>query len=404
MAIFSVIKYDGDPDVFAWKYPDTELGTWTQLIVNESQQAILFKGGQALDVFEAGRHTLETKNIPFLEKLINIPFGGDSPFSAEVWFVNKVFNLDVKWGTPTPIQILDSKYNVMLPVRSHGVFGMRIGDPKKFLVKLVGTLPAFRTSDIQNYFRGLYVSRVKDAISTYILEQGTSVLEVNMYLDELSEYLHENIADVMQDYGVELVNFYVSDISVFEGDPAVISLRDALSRKAEMDVVGFNYTQQRSFDTLESAASNPGSMTGDVMGAGMGMGMGFGLGAGMGGAFSGLAQNLNFQNSQGGTPHDARPSSEIQAGCANSAEPALISCPKCQSPVAQDQRFCQACGFELPKPTKSASRFCHMCGEPLLPNARFCASCGVSVGPGASSVSTQEDSQDELEQDESGKQ
>ena len=86
MAIVSVVKYDGNPDVFAWKYPDSELGTWTQLIVNESQQAILFKGGQALDVFEAGRHTLSTNNIPFLETIINLPFGGQSPFSAEVWF------------------------------------------------------------------------------------------------------------------------------------------------------------------------------------------------------------------------------------------------------------------------------------------------------------------------------
>ena len=100
MAIVSVVKYDGNPDVFAWKYPDSELGTWTQLIVNESQQAILFKGGQALDVFEAGRHTLSTNNIPFLETIINLPFGGQSPFSAEVWFVSKQFNLDVKWGTP----------------------------------------------------------------------------------------------------------------------------------------------------------------------------------------------------------------------------------------------------------------------------------------------------------------
>lgn len=82
MAIVSVVKYDGNPDVFAWKYPDSELGTWTQLIVNESQQAILFKGGQALDVFEAGRHTLSTNNIPFLETIINLPFGGQSPFSA----------------------------------------------------------------------------------------------------------------------------------------------------------------------------------------------------------------------------------------------------------------------------------------------------------------------------------
>ena len=143
MAIVSVVKYDGNPDVFAWKYPDSELGTWTQLIVNESQQAILFKGGQALDVFEAGRHTLSTNNIPFLETIINLPFGGQSPFSAEVWFVSKQFNLDVKWGTPSPIQIQDPVFGVFVPVRSHGVFGIQIDDAKRFLVKLVGTLPSF---------------------------------------------------------------------------------------------------------------------------------------------------------------------------------------------------------------------------------------------------------------------
>ena len=110
MAIVDVVKYNGGPDVFAWKYPNSELGTWTQLIVNESQEAILLKGGQICDVFGAGRHTLETANIPILNKLINLPFGGRSPFSAEVWYINKVFSLDVKWGTSSPIQLQDPKY------------------------------------------------------------------------------------------------------------------------------------------------------------------------------------------------------------------------------------------------------------------------------------------------------
>ena len=84
MAIVEVVKYNGKPDVFAWKYPSEELGTWTQLIVNESQEAVLFKGGKALDVFTSGRHTLDTANIPLLNKVVNLPFGGRSPFTAEV--------------------------------------------------------------------------------------------------------------------------------------------------------------------------------------------------------------------------------------------------------------------------------------------------------------------------------
>lgn len=357
MALVSVVKYDGDPDVFAWKYPDDELGTWTQLVVNQSQQAILFKDGKALNVFEAGRHTLDTYNIPILEKIISLPFGGESPFKAEIWFVNKVFNLDVKWGTPSPIQIQDSQYNVFLPVRTNGVFGIRIDDPKMFLVKLVGTLPAFRKADIAEYFRGLYISRVKDAVSTYILEQEIGVLEVNMYLDELSSFLHEQITPVMAEYGISLVNFYVNDISVPEDDPSVVALRTSLSRKAEMDIIGFNYVQERSFDTLEGAATNPGSMAAPIMSAGMGMGMGFGMGSGMGAAFSSLAENLSFDT------------------------PAGHSCPQCQARIPSGHRFCGQCGreiFEAPMPT--AAGFCGMCGSPLPESCRFCSQCGQRVG------------------------
>lgn len=169
MAIVEVVKYDGSPDVFAWKYPSEELGTWTQLIVNESQEAVLVKSGKVFDVFGSGRHTLETANIPFLNKIINLPFGGRSPFTAEVWYINKGYNLDIKWGTPTPIQIQDPKYSIFAPVRSNGAFGIHIEDSKKFLIKLVTTMPTFDTAAVTKYFRSLYVTKVKDAISTYLV-------------------------------------------------------------------------------------------------------------------------------------------------------------------------------------------------------------------------------------------
>ena len=161
MAIVDVVKYNGGPDVLAWKYPSEELGTWTQLIVNESQEAILFKGGKALDVFESGRHTLSTANIPVLNKIVNLPFGGRSPFTAEVWYINKLFSLDIKWGTATPIQIQDPKYGVFVPIRSNGMFGVQIEDSKKFLVKLVGTMGSFDKNTLVKYFRGLYITKAK---------------------------------------------------------------------------------------------------------------------------------------------------------------------------------------------------------------------------------------------------
>ena len=279
MAVVDVIKYNGGPDVFAWKYPSDELGTWSQLIVNESQEAILFRGGKALDVFQSGRHTLDTPNIPMLNSIINLPFGGRSPFTAEIWFVNKIHNLDIKWGTPTPIQIQDPKYGIFAPVRSNGSFGIQIEDSKKFIIKLVGTLPSFDKSAITKYFRSLYVTKVKDSISEYFVHKKISILEINAYIDEISSEMKEKIEPVLKEYGISLVNFYVNDISVPEDDPAVAKLKEALAKRAEMNIIGYDYNQERSFDTLEGAAKNTSSMSTPFMGAGMGMGMGMGMGS-----------------------------------------------------------------------------------------------------------------------------
>lgn len=166
-----------------------------------------------------------------------------------------------------------------------------------FLVKLVGTLPSFTKNDIMRYFRGVYVARVKDAISTYIIERKIGILEINRYLDELSDYLQERIEPVMAEYGISLTNFFVNDISVPEDDPAVVTLKQALAKRAEMELLGYTYVQERSFDTLEGAATNPGSTASDLMGAGLGLGMGIGMGGGVGGAFADAARNLNVSGS-----------------------------------------------------------------------------------------------------------
>ncbi len=273
MAIADVIKYNGNPGLLAWKFPGEELGTWTQLIVNESQEAVLFKDGRALDLFGAGRHTLETQNIPILNKIINLPFGGRSPFAAEVWYVNMLSTLDVKWGTPSPIQMQDARYGIFVPVRANGLFGIRVEDARKFLIKLVGTMPAFDRNMLMNHFRGLCVTKVKDVLSSYLLKKQISVLEINAYIDELSGYMKERIEPDMAEYGIRLINFYVNEISVPEEDPSVRKLKDALAKKAEMDIIGFDYRQERSFNALEGAASNPGSAGALFMGAGIGTGM-----------------------------------------------------------------------------------------------------------------------------------
>lgn len=231
MAIIEVVKYDGPAGVFAWKYPNQELGTWTQLIVNESQEAILFKGGEALDSFTAGRHTLSTANIPILSNVVNLPFGGKSPFTAEVWFVNKMNSMNVKWGTSSPLQLQDPKYQIMISVRAFGQFGVKIEDPRKFLLKLVGTLPLFDQDTMVSYFRGLLMSNINELISSYLVHKKISILEINAYVVEISKHIQGRLASSFLDSGIELNNFFIDSINIPDNDPAILRLKEALAKK-----------------------------------------------------------------------------------------------------------------------------------------------------------------------------
>lgn len=349
MAVVDVVKYNGGHDVFAWKFPKEDLSTWTQLIVNETQEAILFKEGKALDVFGAGRHVLDTQNIPILSGILKLPFGKKSPFTAEIWFVNKTYSLDVKWGTPTPIQLADKKYDVMIPIRAHGQFGIQIADTKKFLLKLVGTTSEFDKDTLQRFFRGIYVTKVKDSITSYLVKHSISVMEINAYLDELSSFMLERIAPFFDDYGIELVNFFVNGISIPEDDPAVVKINGALAKKAEMNIIGYDYKTERTFDTLESASSNPGS-AGDAMGGGMGIGMGVAMGQSMGNMFGDLGNVLSVKETE------------------------AVACEKCGSAIGENMRFCPGCGTEA-KQLKQAERLCS-CGASVSSEFKFCPSCG----------------------------
>ena len=167
MAIIDLVKWNGNPSILAWRFPSDQLSTWTQLIVNETQEAYVVKEGVYQGPFGPGRHTLDTENIPLLTSLMGLPFGGKSPFTAEVWFVNRATNLDIKWGTPDPIQLQDPKYQLMVPVRAFGQYGVKITDAKKFLLKLVGTLPGFDAATLAEYFKGVFTTKIKSNIFHY---------------------------------------------------------------------------------------------------------------------------------------------------------------------------------------------------------------------------------------------
>ncbi|MEK3791745.1 SPFH domain-containing protein [Paenibacillus sp. FSL R7-0204] len=363
MAIIEVVKYDGPPGVFAWKYPNQELGTWTQLIVNESQEAILFKGGQALDSFTAGRHTLSTANIPILSNVVNLPFGGKSPFTAEIWFVNKLNSMNVKWGTSAPLQLQDPKYKIMVAVRAFGQFGVRIEDPRKFLLKLVGTLPVFDQDTMINYFRGLLMSNITELISSYLVHKKISILEINAYVVEISKHIQGRLSSSFLDSGIELNNFYIDSINIPDDDPATQRLKEALAKKAEMDIIGFTYQQERSFDAMEEAAGNPGNAGVGMMNAGLGLGMGFGLAGPAAEIATRMTRSMSLDGSTGSQPAPA----------------ASKSCPACGTLNPADARFCTGCGRSLQSPPAVEDKVCHSCGKAVIPGAKFCPHCGEGL-------------------------
>ena len=299
MHVIDLVKWNGTPDLLAWKFPSEELSTWTQLVVSESQEAFLVRGGVYEGPFGAGRHALHTENLPLLRTVLGLPFGAKSPFSAEVWFVNKLVNLNVKWGTPDPIQLQDPTFRMMVPIRAFGQYGIKIDNSKQFLLKLVGTVRGFDTEALAEYFRGVFVTKIKTEIANSIIKQGQSVLEISTQLDDLSSALKVSLAAEMAQYGIGLEQFNINSINLPEDDPAVKTLKAALAKKAEMQIVGFNYQQERSFDVLQTAAGNEGP-AGGVMGAGMGLGMGLGMGVPIGNSVSSLAASIQTQPAAAG--------------------------------------------------------------------------------------------------------
>lgn len=374
MAIVDVVKYDGNDSEFVWKFPSNNLRLGTQLVVKQAQIAFFVKGGKVLDPFESGTHTLTSGNIPILHKLINIPFGGDSPFQAEVWYINLISKLNNKWGTQTPIQLEDPKYGIVVPVRAFGQFGFKISNPKLFLETIVGTINIYLADKIVEYFTGKIITTISTAIGKKIILDKLSVLEMSVHLDDLSVFTEEKIKDEFAKFGIEIVNFYIMSINIPESDPSVKRLKEIKEKAMYINTVGKDvYSFDRSMNVMETAAGNEGN-SGNLMGAGMGLGMGLGVGGVMGNQMSNISSQMN---------------SNLQQN--------TISCYKCKAIIPLTTKFCSSCGAVQKSANQickhcnvenqSNAKFCADCGKPfedkcpkcsseLLPNAKFCGSCG----------------------------
>ena len=279
MQLADVIKWESSPTELVHKFRSDGVRLGSQLIVYPSQTAFFVKGGTICDEFLSGTYTIKSDNIPLVGKFLDIPFGGETPFKAEVWFVNQVELLDCKWGTSSPLQIDDPTYGVIVPIRAYGQYGFKILQPRLFLERLVGNMSSFATAMVTDYFRSVIITKLTSIIYDKLRDSNISVLNINAKVEELSEYAKERIKGDFEAYGIEISQFNIASISVKEDDASFKRLKEAKDAAAKMKIISReDYKLMRSFDVLENAAQN----TGGTMSAAMGLGAGVGMGSIMG--------------------------------------------------------------------------------------------------------------------------
>ena len=283
MAIIDIVKYEQQEGVIVHKFPSCDLRWGSQLVVYPGQVAFFVKGGTVCDKFTDGTYTLKTNNIPLLNKIVNLPFGSDSPFQADVWFVNLLQRLSLKWGTETPIQLEDPKYDIIVPVRAHGQYGFKISDAEKFVFTLVGNMPNFNEAQLQAYFRGLLLTKLTSIISQKIVNDKISVLEIPTRLQDISAYCQNELLPFFAEYGVEIMLFNIISINIPEDDPSLNEVKRAKNLSARLKIAGReNYKMERSFDVMDKAAENESGTGAAFINAGLGLGASLNMGKQMG--------------------------------------------------------------------------------------------------------------------------
>ncbi|MGC8879647.1 MAG: SPFH domain-containing protein [Anaerolineae bacterium] len=248
---------------------DFRLGS--AIIVRESQTAVFYRDGKALDVFGPGRHQITTANLPLLSSLLRLATGGNDLFTAEVYFVNMIEFTDWKWGTQEPVTLRDSDFGVVR-VRAFGNYSVQISDPQLFVTKIVGTGSGYQTSQIQDFLRGIIVARFADVLG----ESKVPVLDLPSMQDEMAAAMRSKLSDEFDSFGLALKTFFLQNISLPE------EVQKAIDQRAAMGAIGNmqQFMQYQAAQAVRDAAQQEGG--GGLAGAGVGLGAGAGLGAVLG--------------------------------------------------------------------------------------------------------------------------
>lgn len=408
MALIDLASWKPSTDefVFAYRYPETNLSTYTQLIVYESQEAFLFSKGRLMGKFGPGKHTLDTENLPILRSFFGIPFGGKNPFTAEIWIVNKLLPANLDWDI-NRMTIHDPDYNTQLPLTANGQFGLKIVNAEQFLVNMVGTKEVFTESDMVSQAKGEFTTKVKTAIMQFMLTNNVGFKRISAYLDPISTHLKEIAAPFWDIYGLQLTKFYVSSIDIDDSTPDGRKVKDAIAQQSTMSITGHTWQQENAFgmanNAIDQFGRGLGGDGGGLLGGLLAMNMMNNMaGAGMGGNMMQPQYNQPSFGGNGGQPPVGgaqAPGGGLKmvycAKCSNKHSTAekfcphcgheYNPCPKCGTDNLDSAKRCISCGAPLSNPHSSGST-CPTCGAPVAPGAAFCSNCGTSLLSDKSSV------------------
>lgn len=414
MAIIDLVRWSpqGNHTIFAYRFPETNLSTYTQLIVQESQEAILFSKGQIVGKFGPGKHTLNTENLPILRNLFGLPFGGKNPFTAEVWFINKLQPYNIDWSIDR-MDIHDADYNVGIPLIANGRYGLKISDSERFLIKIVGTKNEFDQSDLTDQFFGEFSTKTKSTILQFMIKNRIGLKQISAHLDSISEHLKSIMEPFWENLGLDLTKFYITSIGVDDTTEAGRRVLDAISRQSAQSIGGYNWQQEQAFGVANNAIDGLSNSGSGILGAVIATNM---MGN-MGGASQGMMQpqynqpsfagtnnnqtgNQTSASSQGndvfcsscskkfhsshrfcphcGDPYDACPkcgtdndkSAKRCVSCGTSLQMGSALCSNCNNPLDSSSSFCGSCG------QKQSEDNCTRCSTPLAPTVKFCHKCG----------------------------
>src|SRR6266511_2655185 len=345
---------DDSGNTLLYRFPvqGQEIKNGAKLTVRESQAAVFVFQGQIADVFSPGLYTIDGGNTPILTKLGAWKFGFNSPFKAEVYFINTKQFTDLKWGTPNPVMMRDTDFG-MVRLRAFGIYSIRVVEPRALIKEVAGTNAHFVTEDIEGQLKRTLVSGFSDALG----ESKIPALDLASNYDELSTFIRTKLNDEFKSFGLELTKFVIENISL----PAEVEA--AMDKRTSMGVIGDvgRYAQFQAADAMRDAAQNTG---GGGAATGAGLGAGFAIGNAMAGAIS------NAMN-------------QSQSGTRGETTAAKIACPKCGATNLANAKFCNECGAKMEVAGQAVP--CTKCGAQVPAGSRFCNECGTKVEPGSQS-------------------